>query len=304
MVDTQSCSCHTGPYAPCDYPGGCGTTGGCCSRRPAACSTCAVYRPDADPRIPNRPPVCDGDRNLLDRHLADIGNLHADLAADEPAQVDQRRYERFDRKGASLGHTWSDPLTAVGGVAPIPSRSKQPSVTGSRERPIPIRVDRLDLAAPARVHNPTWQSKTHPEDHAGHLAVASTLDQWVRDWRDTLWPDHTLPAAAVGDLVAWLRNRVDDACDRHPAITEFAEEIRSMRSALRGAAGDHEAPPEPCEGVACRRCDLLTLYREPGGDVTCINPDCRAVLRDTEYHDWTKTLAAEARVKRHADQKT
>lgn len=281
------------------------------------CTTCPTYRPDSDPRLPNRPTVCDGDRTLLDRHLSDIANLVADLSNPEHPIVERGRYERYgveylkngERRTVSLGEVWREPLAAVEGVAPINSRSKAPSVSGSRERPIPIPVTALDLKAPAKVPAlaPSARGRDEPargwpEDQVGYLSAATVLDQWVRDVRDTLNPDHHLPAATVDELVLWLRNRVDDICDRHPAVAEFAEEIRSLRSALRAAAGEIDAQPERCDGVPCRRCDLMTLFRQPGGDISCVNPDCQAVLREDEYLDWIKTLAAEVRIKRHAEQ--
>jgi hypothetical protein len=277
---------------------------------PSTCWTCGLYRPDTAPRIPNYPPVCDGDRALMDKHLVDVANLTSDLSNAEPALVDRRRYERFDRNGDSLGKVWSDPLAVFGGVAPINSRSKQPSVSGSRERPIPIPVAALDLKAPAKVPSvaPSTRGRDEPaygwpEDQIGHLSTATVLDRWVRDWRAALFPDQHLPKATVDELVSWLRNRLQDACDQHPAIVVFAEDIRTLRSALRQAAGETDSPPEPCEGVSCRRCSMMTLYRQAGGDVACINPDCQAVLREDEYLDWVKTLAAEAKIRRHAEVK-
>lgn len=311
MVDNTrgcDCNCHCGPYYTCSIPGGCGSVG--CGRgtKPGGCPTCGLYRPDSTPRIPNHPPICDGDRALMDRHLVDVANLIADLAQPEPPIVEQGRYERHGirylhdnrREVVSLGEVWKDPLAAVGGVAPINSRTKAPSVSGSRERPIPIPVTALDLKAAARVPNPTGVGRDWPEDQIGNLSAATVLDQWVRDIRDTLFPDQHLPPAVVDELVAWLRNRLQDVCDRHPAVVEFAEEIRSLRSALRSAAGGTEAKPERCDGVPCRRCDLMTLYRH-ADRVECINPDCMSILLEDEYLAWVKTLAAEQRLKRHAN---
>ncbi len=266
-----------------------------------ACRTCPVYRPDSDPRLPHRPLVCDGDRALLDRHLYDIANLHADLTNDEPPLIDTRQHERFGtayfpdgiRHVFSRGLRPSDPVARLGGVAPINSRTRQPTVSGSRERPIPIDAATFDLKAGARVPNPSPAAKGWPEDQIGRLSTATVLDQWARDIRDTLHPGQHLPPATVDQLVAWLRSRVDDICDQHPAIAEFAEEIRTLRSALRAAAGEVEPQPERCDGVPCRRCDLMTLYRHAGGDVECVNPDCRAINREDEYQDWVKTLAVE-----------
>lgn len=165
MGDTRTCQCHTNPYAGCDHPGGCGSSGGCCSTEGSErqCLTCPIFRPDATARLPHRRPICDGDRTLMDRHLTDISNLHADLTNPEPPIVERGRYERFGlqylkdgaRQVVSLGQVWKDPLAAVDGVAPINSRTGAPSVSGSRERPVPIRVDVVDLTAVARRPNPT-----------------------------------------------------------------------------------------------------------------------------------------------------
>lgn len=274
----------------------------------STCICCPVYRADATPRIPHNPPVCDGDRTLLDRHLADIARLDEELRNDEGPIVDDRQHERFGtayfegnrRHVFSKGLRPSDPLSALGGVAPINSRSKQPDVSGSRERAIPIRVDEMDLKAPARQPNPTVQARDWPEDQIGRLSAATVLDQWVRDVREALFPDHRLPPATVADLVGWLRHRVDDICDRHPAVDEFAAEMRDLRGALRGVAGETDPPPERCEGVACKRCNMQMLFRQSDSDVHCMNVNCTAVYREEEYQDWVKTLAAEQKVKRHA----
>lgn len=310
MGDTRvcDCQCHTGPYAACSIPGGCGSVG--CGRNgktstAGACTLCAVYRPDSDARLPHRPPVCDGDRTLLDRHLNDIANLVADLSTPEPPILVDTRYERFDRNGDSLGEVWKDPLTAVGGVAPINSRSKAPTVSGSRERPIPIPVTALDLKAPAKVPAlaPSPRGRDEPangwpEDQVGYLSAATVLDQWVRDVRDTLHPDHHLPTATVDELVLWLRNRVDDICNRHPAVVDLAEEIRSLRSALRSAAGETDPPPEPCDGVSCARCEKRALYRRPGDTYRAECSSCGILYTEDEYTALLAELAKAERGKR------
>ncbi|HEY6115303.1 MAG TPA: hypothetical protein VI172_05040, partial [Candidatus Dormibacteraeota bacterium] len=218
--------------------------------RHGTCVVCPVTRPDADPRQPNTPPVCDGDRALLDRWLVEIANLDADLRNDEPVIADERTHERYGTAYLPNGnrHVWSkgsyasDPVGALGGVAPINSKSSQPNVGGSRERPMPISTALHDLKAPARVPNPTAQGRECAGDQIGRLSAATTLDQWVRDWRDTLWPDHHLPSATVDQLVLWLRTpigndrtRLDVACDHHPAIDEFAAEMKDLVGALRSA---------------------------------------------------------------------
>ncbi len=165
------CQCHTGSFASCDYLGGCGSRGGCCSSTPAGtCLTCPVIRPESAARDPHRPPVCDGDRGLLDRWLGDINRLVAEIETPEPAIVDRRQHERFGvayfeggiRHTFSRGIRPSDPLAALGGVAPIDSRNSQPSVTGSRDRALPVNTNRIDLTAPARQPNLTRDKSGAP----------------------------------------------------------------------------------------------------------------------------------------------
>lgn len=263
------------------------------------CLTCPVMHADRNPRTPNQPPVCDGDRHTLDSWLGDINTWHDMLVNDEDPIVDTRRHERFGTVYFEGGHRhtfsrgmWpSDPLAALGGVAPINSRRKQPSVSGSRERPLPVNAAALDLKAPAKVHNLT--DKATSDDQVGHLSAATVLDAWTRDIRARLYPNHHLPPATVGELTRWLRNRLDNICDHYPDITELADALRQIRGPLRSAAGETEQRPELCIGVPCKqdRCGQLTLMRQPDGDVICINPDCNAVLRPDEYDEWVKTRA-------------
>jgi hypothetical protein len=275
-----------------------------------SCSTCGVLRADAEPRIPNRSPVCDGDRNLIDRHLNDVANLVADLSNPEPPLVDDRQYERFGiayfdgnrRHVFSRGMFPSDPLAPLGGVAPINSKSKAPSVSGSRERPIPIPVTVVDLKAPARQPSPSQAARDWPEDQVGYLSAATVLDQWCRSVRDELFPEHHLPPATVDEMAAWLRNRLEDVCDHHSAVAEFAEEIRNLRSALRSAAGQVEPRPEHCEGVACPRCDLRTLARMPYDTYRAQCGACGTLLTDEEFAETIKTQSLHERGIRTADE--
>lgn len=313
MGSSCPCICHLNKFNPCDLNGGCGT-----NHRSSAgdCVTCPVLRPRRDPRKPNQPPVCDGDRVTIGRYLGEIADLIAELTNPEQPILDDRQYERFGirylrdgyREIVSLGVVWADPLTAVGGVGPISSPSLQPRVTGSHEPPIPINPGRLDLASPLRITN-TQTGADWPEDQVGHLAAATVLDEWIRDIRGLLYPDHHLPPATVDEMVLWLRTpvgdertRIDDICERHPQVADFAAAVKILRGSLRGAAGAVDPKPERCALIECRQCDRQMLFKQPGGDVTCANPDCRAVLRPTEYDEWAKVVVAKRRIEqqRHA----
>lgn len=292
MGATCSCFCHTGPYAACDIPGGCGSIG--CGRdhktRTGGCVTCAVVRPDATPRDPHNPPVCDGDRRLIGRWLADINLLHDDLTTPEPPVIDLRRNERWtkDHKGrpALRGTVWNDPIAPLGGMGPTAARNTQPRTSGSRERPIPINTSRHDLTAPAR-------NTGHPgDDQIGHLSAATILDAWVRNIRDLLQPGHHLPDPEVGALAGWLRNRTDLICDQHPDVATYAEALKLLRGALRAAAGQIDPPPQPCDGVTCVRCDQRALFRKPTDTYRAECGNCGTLYTDDEYTTIVKQQAA------------
>jgi hypothetical protein len=137
------------------------------------------------------------------------------------------------------------------------------------------------------------------DDQIGHLSAATILDLCCRDVRDTLFPDQRLPAGAVDAMVSWLRNRLDVVCDQHPAVADLAAQIKDLRGALRAVAGETEPPPQRCDGVPCRQCDLLMLFRQQDGSdgVECENVNCRAVYRPDEYEAWVKEYAAKKGVR-------
>jgi hypothetical protein len=174
-------------------------------------------------------------------------------------------------------------------------------VTGSREAPLPLSVDVLDLMAPARygtVHVPRDPDTDLPlyEDQIGYQPVATVLGSWVRDWRDLRDRGERLPADEIPVLASWLRVRLEWAADSHPAIDEFVTEIRGLRGALKSLTG--ERPPKPVRiWTPCSGCGQLSLHPAPGDDYPyrCKNPDCRRAYTDAEYERATKLEAAYAK---------
>lgn len=200
-------------------------------------------------RIPNQPPVCDNCRTALISMLGEIPDLFA----------------RLD---------------------PSPQTSGAEKVSGSREAPIPVAVDVVDLTSPARTAALTI---TGP-DQLGYLSVATELDFWVLDWRLALWPNHSIPLPTVTVLSGWLRNRVDHACDHHPAIDEFATKVRQIHKTLRRMVGElrhvHRLP------APCPTCELSTLVRADGASyVECTS--CRRLWTEEDYRRLSVVLAAE-----------
>jgi hypothetical protein len=131
-------------------------------------------------------------------------------------------------------------------------------------------------------------------DQIGWLSVATELDFWVRDWIAARDMREHLPAAAAAELVQWLRNRLEWACLHHPAVDEFAEMIRTLRTALRTVLGETGPHPEPVRNVPCRGCDLLTLVRKPGSAyIECGN--CPTLLTEEEFRRWAGLVAEGAK---------
>lgn len=214
--------------------------------------------------------VCDSCRTWLDGLLGEIANLYGQVTE-------------------ALAHG---------------SGGGSQRVSGSHEPPLPLRVDILDLTLPANQGARSLNARGAlglDDDQIGTLSAATILDTWARDWIDSLpkMGEH-LPAATVPALVAWLRIRVNDACDKHPAIDEFVDEMRDLAAALRRATGGVNPRPQPCDGVPCRRCDLLTLVRlaDGSGDIECANPECKALMRPGDYVTWVALVAADVRQQR------
>lgn len=190
-------------------------------------------------RIPYRPPVCDACRKRIQSQLREIPDLYA----------------RLD---------------------PTPTRRRGEKVTRTPEDPAPLNLDVLDLLAEARPGSVAvkmageWSHVPGGDKHQiGHLSVATRLDQWVRDWISCDWcPGDRLPDPYVATLVGWLDARLDLACDRHPAIDEFAAEIRRIHSTLRRYVGELNA-----SGEKIGRCPAV---RRDGAR-------CNAVLRADPY---------------------
>lgn len=213
--------------------------------RTGSCITC--FRRD-----PNTPLVCDVDRSKLRTWLREIPELFAEMVEAEPVLI---------------------PGPGLGGP-----------VSGSKERPLPIRVDPFDLAAPAR------HLLLVGEDQVGYESVASVLDFWVRDWREARGGLERHPEPDVRTLATWLLRRADDACDGHPAVDEMFQDMARLRSALRGQLGQVEIPDYK-KGVPCRRCDRLTLVRLNGSDwIECAQ--CPELLSPDEFDRWVGLLAA------------
>lgn len=260
------------------------------------CVTCSALRP-GDPRVYERPNVCQGCRSRLRSLLSEL--------LDAYAQVELV-------KGSSAGA----------------------KVSGSRTPPLPLSVGGLDLTLPphgtveddlvplyeaVEVEMAVWTRPVRPTEaeeygtetvvmrqtrrarHNGYKAygpsgdqiggpsVVSVLDSWARDWQTYAWV--ILPDPTVSALTRWLGDRLEWACDHHPAVDDFADELRTITATVRAAAGLTRPTAELKLGVPCRDCERLTLFRWPGSDyVEC--GSCPVLMTPAEYTRWTQLISA------------
>lgn len=216
----------------------------------ALCVTCPVLSPRLEPREPDWPMVCTPCRRRTSRNLLEIPDLYAVL-----------------------------PAALTPGSAGESTR-----VSGSREAPVPPSLDVVDLLLPARAGSvgvryrldgraraglrpgdpPTavqWAS--HPDgdpDQLGGLSVLTTLDFWVRDWREARSLAEVGPDITVASMVGWLAGeRLRWACDQHPAVDEFAADINRLAYAIRSALALNRYVERL--SAACPRCDMKALSR-------------------------------------------
>jgi len=180
-------------------------------------------------------------------------------------------------------------------------------VSGSRERPLPG-GEALNLVARGNVHTRQTLKPTDPygPDQHGPVDPAEILWSWTRDWILYRRKGETGPGR--GDLVSivtWLRPRLEWACDRHPAIADFAAEVSDAVDALRGILNVRryvQRFKEPCP-----RCDTKALYREVDPDMQNMDPaeraarswvecgSCHNLWRESEFARLSIILDTEAR---------
>lgn len=239
--------------------------------------------------------ACDPCRLWLPTVLRDIAERYQELTEQET----QLGYLAIEDDGTFGAPTVRDvhPLPA----SPVDAPGASSRVSGSREPPVPVRLDLVDLTAAARLPNPTrgagyYPRSLWPEDQIGHQPVTTRLDLWARDWISyQRCPGNHLPVPAVPTLVAWLRMRCGWACDEHPAVDDFAAEMRELRAVLRTANGDGPVYPEPIPAVPCSGCDTKALFRPVNSPYRAECGGCGKLYTEDEYLRWIGLLAGWAK---------
>jgi len=121
---------------------------------------------------------------------------------------------------------------SVAGMNLVPSSGTERQ---SSERGLGVQLDALDLVA--------------------GFDVLPMLEDWERDWRAffdltpfgeataarsrTRDPESDITASRFGASVRFLQQNLQQACDRHPAISDFAYELQGKWRQAQAAAGRH-----------------------------------------------------------------
>ncbi|HEU4540311.1 MAG TPA: hypothetical protein VFR23_04215 [Jiangellaceae bacterium] len=210
------------------------------------CVTCPVLSPSREPRYVERPNVCEGDRLYLADLIAEIPGLVAQT-------TDKIHPEKISGEKVSGSRELPAPvnLTALGVTQP-------PYVRGPRSAPD------LDIHVDARGNRDLGQI----DDQLGIGNPAVILDQWIADWIDYPFCRSTfLPEPDVTSQTVWLGLWLDAACDSHPAIEEFAREIKDIVRKLRGIVQEVEkgdyvglCPKKLRDGTRCNTRLYVDVY--------------------------------------------
>ncbi|MFD7410639.1 hypothetical protein [Kitasatospora purpeofusca] len=144
-------------------------------------------------------------------------------------------------------------------LAPAPG-PRQYTTGGPVEAPLPIHLEALNLQA------------------AG--GIATVLVTWVGDWCDHLgWAAPAMPArpraqlAEAAEAVGFLRRNLLWACSEHPAVDDFATEIRQLHGAAQRITAPVEPPHvlgrHPADPGAAEACGGRLEMRPGGTTVRC-----------------------------------
>lgn len=254
------------------------------------CVLCKVYRPHLEGHYPDRAQTCDYGRRRLERDRMDVLSMFHRLSEQETELIGTRDTEAGTPK---------DPISALMPMANTPGRSRKPSVSGSKDRQLPINVQVVDLLRDA-----SWHAPAVGEDQVGILSVATQLYGWANYWRLSLEHSVTPLPYSTPKLMQWIGYRLTKLADEDPEIWRFAEVLIGLKGQLRSALGESTPKPEVMWGVRCRRCDAVsTLVLDPDDPDRyreCSNEGCGLLMTEDEYKAWLVEIVEELRRQRLA----
>jgi hypothetical protein len=286
------------------------------------CVCCPQLR-QGEPRPYERECVCEGCRARLRTMLAEVVDLYAELSLDKAVGVGARvsgsrtpplplavtpldltmpphgtvsddlvpLYERQETTAKVYTHALAWKPCDCEGCQQARARAREegkPDPTKPHvSQPVEVyALGEVTLSQRRRKRDANgWLAYGPSGDQVGEPSAPTVLESWARDWQTYRWA--LLPEPSVAALSRWLTERLDWACDEHPAIDDFAYELNDLARRLRPRA----PKPELKLGVPCRECDKVSLYRWPGSDyVEC--GSCPCLMTPDEYRRWTELISA------------
>lgn len=192
------------------------------------CVTCSVLRtlrPGQQPRRPNIPHVCDGCRTRLTDDLSAIPAAYVAVDLETGRTGSERRASGFE------------------------------------SRP-PLNTPALSLLAQGSVL-PAKEGRPWPQDQLGTIPPLELLWWWCEDWHGVL-SQRGMPGPTMASVCSWLLVRLDLACSDHPAVDEFARDVKDISGQLRVfGTKDRGEPAGRCPRMnGDARCDT-PLYVDP-----------------------------------------
>lgn len=251
------------------------------------CVLCQTYRPKLENHCPDRAQTCEYGRRRLDTDRLDLASMYRRL-------VESRATDELIGTRDSADGTPKDPIAALMPMANTPGRSKKPSVSGSRERQLPIDVEIVDLLRDA---NPGYPSSG--QDQIGTLSVATILHGWANHWRLSIDRSVTPIPLTAEALMQWIGPRLSRYVEVDSEIGRFAEVLVGLKGQLRHALGEQTPKPEVMWGVPCRRCDTVSSLvldpEDPDRYRECTNDGCGLLLTEEEYKAWLVQIVEDLR---------
>ncbi|MFJ4799184.1 hypothetical protein [Kitasatospora purpeofusca] len=162
---------------------------------------------------------------------------------------------------------------------------RQYTTGGPVEAPLPLHLEALSLQA------------------AG--GIATVLVTWVADWCDHLgWTMPAMPArsrAQLAEAAAFLRRNLPWAAEQHPAVDDFAAEVRQLHDAVQRITAPVEPPHivgrHPADPGAVEACGGLLEMRPGGTTVRCTR--CTAAWGPLEWLALRRAIEAPANLTGH-----
>ena len=300
------CTCHTGPYAPCSVPAGCGHLH---SSRDALSYSEALSALGDTSRTQNpaKPP---------DRPTEPAGALHvavrpAGACLTHRPPSEGKPWQRADAGYRTCGDC-ADRLHRWLSLSAVDADGRPDSIPAlyALLNPRPGNTANLNDVRP-----PGFASRSPANDHIVAMRDARTsvamrpgdprsAPAILRSWVLNVWderydddaldaPDYrrrraTLPIAVV-DCARWLDKEID-WISRQEMVSEFYTELASLRSALRSIGSRRykigECPNTIDLGDTTRQCGVL-LFAPLDGDTI----SCWACGRRWPRPEWEKLLA-------------